>query len=113
MRSGAGSIIVLAFSISLLVKTVLPEPEGPATIQVKGCFSFRVMIRLNSVFASHDYLYFIYTNNNTNATFTTLEVLMNHAFTYDTVHRHTLFTYDTVYSHAPIIYTTQLFNICS
>ena len=54
---GAGSIMVLACSISLFVKTVLPDPEGPATKQVKGCFSFRVMTRLNGVHANYDYLY--------------------------------------------------------
>ena len=36
--SGAGSIMPEAFRSNRATNVVLPQPVGPATIQVKGCF---------------------------------------------------------------------------
>ena len=38
MRSGEGSIIVEAFRSNRATNVVLPQPVGPATMHVKGCF---------------------------------------------------------------------------
>ena len=111
MRSGAGSIMVFACSISLFVKTVLPDPEGPATIQVKGCFSFRVMTRLNSVLTSHLNLYYqillVYTNYNV----TTRTTLSHNSWIYYHQSQYSAYTNDAIKSSSIIIQYDLYMNL--